>query len=136
MENILTVKCKITPTKIQDSLSDYIVTIVFADKSTAAITFSAKGYISEGVSEILNLQRGDLIANLTNFETLNLKSKKNKLIKPFFRDHGHRRNIINSYLSTNNLLKLGESLDYIDMTARLFLSIKDAIDNNSIVTIE
>jgi predicted dehydrogenase len=128
--------CEIIPTKSPNSLSDFIVSIKFAEGSSAVISFSAKGYISEGVYEVLNLQKGDLVANLTNFDKLSLNNKDyNKTIKPFFRDHGHRNNIINSYTLSNDINKNGESVEYINKTALLFLGIKESMEKNETVFI-
>ena len=121
--------CEIIPSSPQGSKSDYVVSINFQDKSTAVITFSAKGHLSTGVVEILNLQIGDCAARLINFEKLIIDSGyRNKKWKPIFRDHGHKNNFANSYNSVANN-SLGESKEYIINTAKLFLSIRDAIES-------
>ena len=122
--------CEIIPSSSPDSKSDYVVSINFHNGSTAVITFSAKGHTSTGVVETLNLQIGDCIASLINFERLiiDLGYKKRKW-KPFYRDHGHKYNFMNSYYSVTDQNRSGESKEYIINTAKLFLSIRDAIES-------
>ena len=48
---------------------------------------------------------------------------------------GHKQNIVNSYVSTI-LNKEGEKDEYIYKTAKLFLGIKEAFENNKTIIIE
>lgn len=129
--------CHIIPSTIFGAKSDFIVTVNFADGSSAVISFSAKGKTSEGVIEVLNLQKGDCIANLYNFEFLSLNSQiGRKIYKPFYRDHGHRMNILNSFYGSLDSANKGESLEYLRSTARLFLSIREAIEANKKIILE
>ena len=116
--------CTIVPATPAGAKSDYVVSVMFADRSCASITFSAKGHTFEGVREVLNIHRGDLLANLTDFESLTaevVEERHNKNL--LHRDHGHGVNIINSLNSTT-----GEDRAYVIATAKLFLAIRKAID--------
>ena len=53
--------CQIVPSAPPGSKFDFIVSLIFADRSCATITFSAKGHTFEGVREVL---RGCLETNL------------------------------------------------------------------------
>ena len=120
--------CEIIPATLPGSKSDYIVAINFADGSAAVISFSAKGQTATGVRELLNLQKQDCLASLSNFEALTIDvGDFKKTYKPFYRDHGHRNNILNSYSSALSSASTGESLEYIRSTARFFLAIRDAM---------
>jgi predicted dehydrogenase len=120
--------CTIIPASPIGAKSDFVVAVNFANGSCAAITFSAKGHAFEGVREVLNLHRGDLLANLSDFETLTMDVvAKKQEVRLTHRDHGHEANIAASY---HGALagKGGESASYVSATAKLFLAIKDAID--------
>lgn len=123
--------CTIVPATPAGAKSDYVVSVMFADRSCAAITFSAKGHTFEGVREVLNIHRGDLLANLTDFESLTaevVEERHNKKLR--HRDHGHGVNIINSLNS-----KTGEDPAYVIATAQLFLAIRKAIDSGQPVAL-
>ena len=122
--------CEIIPATLPGSKSEYIVAVNFADGSAAVISFSAKGHTSTGVCEVLNLQKGDCVASLNNFEALSVDvGPTKKTYKPFFRDHGHRNNILNSYSASTSIDGQGESIEYIRSTARFFLAIRQAMES-------
>ena len=126
--------CKISPAIDPDSTSDFSYAISFADGSQAAFTFSAKGHTFEGVREYLNLHKGNLLASLQDFGSLELSiGEKYKRINSFYRDHGHKKNIQNSYIKTISN-ESGEDLFYVYATGLLILKIKEATDSGSIVT--
>lgn len=119
--------CQIVPASPPDSKSDFAVSIIFADNSSSTITFSAKGHTFEGVREILNVHKGNLLGNLTDFQSLTVDILDRKIIrKSFHRDHGHHLNIINSLVS-----EIGEDSQYVFATAKLFLAIKLAMETGS-----
>lgn len=123
--------CQIIPGSPHDAKSDFVVSIVFADRSCASITFSAKGHTFEGVREVLNVHKGNLLGNITDFGTLSLeicekKFKKNLL----YRNHGHAVNVHNSVTSES-----GENPIYVHATAKFFLSIKQAVEGGVPVTL-
>ena len=129
--------CEIVPATPPGAKSDYVIAVNFADGSAAVISFSAKGQTSTGVCEVLNLQKGDCVINLNNFDYLSVDVGQGKQVfKPFFRDHGHRLNILNSYSAATSKDGRGESLDYIRSTARFFLAIREAMESGKKLTLE
>jgi predicted dehydrogenase len=127
--------CTIIPATPADAKSDFIVSVIFADQSCASITFSAKGHTFEGVREVLNVHKGNVLANLTDFQRLTYEiiERKAKRVIPF-RDHGHRANIIHSMLGSLGA-NAGETRSYVDDTARFFLAIREAIDSGEKVVL-
>lgn len=120
--------CSIIPATPAGAKSDFVIAINFADESCAAITFSAKGHAFEGVREILNLHRGNLLANLSDFHVLTMDiAEKKRRTRLRHRDHGHEANIVDSYYGSVANTS-GESAMYVSATAKLFLAVKDAID--------
>lgn len=129
--------CEVHATCPPNSKSDYAISILFADQSLASISFSAKGETFEGVREILNIQRGDLIATLDSFDYLEINhGSTKKIYKQFFRDHGHKDNLINSYLAVrDNDSSRAVGSQYSLATARLFLACHQAVRDRKIVTV-
>jgi len=119
--------CTIIPATPKNAKSDFVVSIIFNDDTCAALTFSAKGETFEGVREILNIQKGNILANLTDFQRLSYEiiDKKTR-ISLLHRDHGHKLNIVHSFVDSLSD-KGGESVKYIDATARFFLAIQKAV---------
>jgi len=129
--------CVIQPAHHTDSKSDFAVTITFADQSVAVLTFSAKGHTFEGVREYLNVHKGDLLATLNDFYHLQMDCVNKKYKKKLtFRDHGHEKNILNSYMNTFSENGRGDDILYIYQTALLILKIKEAIDTGKRVICE
>lgn len=121
--------CSIVPATPKNAKSDFVVSIIFADRSCASITFSAKGHTFEGVREVLNLHKGDVLANLTDFQRLSVDVvQKRYRFSSMFRDHGHEINILNSLQGLIVKDFPGEDSHYVRATALFFLAIKDAID--------
>jgi len=119
--------CQIVPSTPPGTKSDFMVSIIFADKSCASITFSAKGHTFEGVREVLNVHKGNLLGNLMDFQSLSIEVLDKKMVwHKFHRDHGHKINILNSLNSDR-----GEDPGYIITTAKFFLAIRTAIDTGS-----
>lgn len=125
--------CQIIPATPNNSKSDFVVSVIFADRSCASITFSAKGHTFEGVKEVLNVHRGNLVANITDFQKLTCELVQKKIkTRTLYRDHGHKANILNS-ITNFEIFDAGESIEYIEQTAKFFLAIRQAIDTNQIV---
>jgi predicted dehydrogenase len=123
--------CTVCSASPSGSKSDFVFSVVFADRSCAAITFSAKGHAFEGVREVLNVHKGSLMGNITDFQSLSLEiidCKTKTTIR--HRDHGHEANIVNSLGSAR-----GETIDYVFLTAKLFLAFKEALDTNEKVIV-
>lgn len=128
--------CTIVPSALENAQSDYAATVVFADGSCAAITFSAKGHAFLGVREILNLQRANIVASLTDFQTLRIdRMEKTLTFRPALRDHGHGTNIANSLRQVRDG-GAGEDPGYIVNTARFFLAMREAIEEGRTVTLD
>ena len=130
--------CRVVPCSPAGAKSDFITSIEFADGSMASLTFSAKGHTFEGVREILNLHRGDLLAEIKDFKSISIvRGAFRKTYKSFRRYHGHKANIVNTY----NGSKRGEVpracyLRYMIATAELFLKIREAHDTRHEVIVE
>ncbi len=130
--------CRIVPCSSEGAKSDFITSIEFADGSMASLTFSAKGHTFEGVREILNLHRGDLLAEIKDFKSTSIvRGASRRKYSSWRRDHGHKANIVNSYNGT----RLGEAarggdLRYVAATAELFLKIREAHDQRKEVIVE
>jgi predicted dehydrogenase len=121
--------CSIIPSTPRNAKSDFVVSIIFADRTCASITFSAKGHAFEGVREVLNLHKGDVLATLTDFQKLYIDIvDQRRRFSSFYRDHGHEANILNSYHKSISGGCSGEASDYVRTTALFFLAIKEAID--------
>jgi len=111
-----------------DSRSDFVTTIAFGDGSMAAITFSAKGHTFEGVREIVNIHRGNLLAEIKDFKSLDFAlGEKRKTIRGWHRDHGHAENVVASlHASSNNTPQSAGERQHVIDTARLFLAVKQS----------
>lgn len=128
--------CTIIPATPARAKSDFVVSVNFADRSCATITFSAKGHAFEGVREVLNLHKGNLIANLTDFQTLTMDVVERKAeTRLHHRDHGHGANILNSFAGATGDGVPGENISYVSATAKFFLAIRQAVDRGERVAL-
>jgi predicted dehydrogenase len=125
-----TFPCEITAVSAADAKSDFSISIAFANKSVAGITFSAKGHTFEGVREVLNAHRGDVLLSMSDFHSLRIdRGHRRENYRGLFRDHGHSANICNSYEAVrDNDRSKAVSPAQSDATARLFLAVKEAVD--------
>lgn len=125
----------ITPTRAEKSDCDIAVTYVFGDGSIAAITFSAKGHTFEGVRERFAAHRGNVLVSMDDFQDLTIEIVDRKERTSLrHRDHGHEEAIRASY----SLVRgggAGASVRYVWQTGDLFLTTKDALDQNRVLTI-
>jgi predicted dehydrogenase len=130
--------CEITAISAPGAKSDFSVSILFADKSLAGITFSAKGDTFEGVREVLNVQRGDVILSMSDFHTLRIvQGHAQQKFQGWFRDHGHAANILNSYAAVRSGDRSKSvSIAQSEATARLFLGVADAVDRRTQVLVQ
>jgi len=130
--------CRIVPCSPLGSKSDFITSIEFADGSIAALTFSAKGHTFEGVREILNLQRGDLLAEIKDFKSVSIvRGAFRRRYNSWYRDHGHKANIVNSYNGTcKGQDGCATDLAYVAATAKLILKIREAHDNRCEIIVD
>ena len=122
--------CEITAISAPEAKADFSVSILFADKSLAGITFSAKGDTFEGVKEVLNVHRGDVLLSMTDFHTLRIvQGHVRRKYQGLFRDHGHGANITNSYEAVRSGDRSKSvSIAQSEATARLFLGVADAVN--------
>lgn len=128
--------CTIIPATPAGMKADAVVSVIFADQSCASIVFSAKGQTFEGVREVLNVQKGDIVASLTDFQTLTVDVvEKKKTVRLRHRDHGHEANIIHSLNGASEHGMPGEDISYVAATAKFFLAIRQAIDSGETVTV-
>jgi predicted dehydrogenase len=128
--------CTIVPATPAGAKSDFVVSVIFADRSCASITFSAKGHTFEGVREVLNLHKGNVLANLTDFQTLTVDViEKKKKVHLRHRDHGHKANIFHSLDGTVEDGVPGEEISYVAATAKFFLAIRQAIDSGEAMVV-
>jgi len=128
--------CTIIPATPAGAKSDFVVSVNFADRSCASITFSAKGHTFEGVREVLNMQKGDIIANLTDFQTLTIDVvEKKKKVRLRHRDHGHEANILHSFVGAVANGVPGEAHAYVAATAKFALAIRQATETGEKVVV-
>jgi predicted dehydrogenase len=128
--------CTIFPATPAGAKSDFMVSVLFADGSCAAVTFSAKGQTFEGVREVLNLQKGDVLANISDFNSLTVDVIDRKTrIHPIWRDHGHGTNIVRSLTGALGGTVPGETLAYVGTTARFFLAVRQAVESGERVVL-
>ena len=125
--------CRVVPTSPSGAKSDFVTSLEFADGSLASISFSAKGHTFEGVREILNVHRGDLIAEIKDFKSITVvRGAYRRTFRSWWRDHGHKANIANSYCGTIRGERGREcDREYLYATAELFLRIREAHERRS-----
>lgn len=129
--------CQVIPATPPASTTEVVVAITFGDRSCAAITFfSSQGHAFEGVRETLNVQRGEVVANLRDFQSLGIESGSRKVqLRLRHRDHGHEANIVNSFDRALQAQAAGEEPGYVAATARLFLAVQEAVACGRAVTV-
>jgi hypothetical protein len=123
----------ITPSRHIKSDCDIAITYVFADGSLGAITFSSKGHTFEGVRESFRAQKGNLLITMDDFKNLTVEVvEKKRHYTNFYRDHGHRRNIIRAYKNSldNEPYHRDKEMSHVLNTAWLFLNTKEALERN------
>jgi len=124
--------CTIVPATPVGAKSDFVVSVIFPDQSCMAITFSAKGHTFEGVREVLNVHKENVLATLLDFQklTIEVMDKKSKHWR-VYRSHGHKENILNTIIKSESDDESGEDISYVYETAKFFLAIKQAIDSGN-----
>ena len=85
---------------------------------------------------MLNLHKANVLANLTDFQTLTVDvvEKKTKVLLRH-REHGHEANIIHSLEGAAENGGSGEDINYVAATATFFLAIRQAIDSGETVIV-
>lgn len=126
---------QIVPTRSRQSDCDISVSYVFAEGSIGTITFSAKGHTFEGVRETLNAHKGNLLANLTDFQQFRLDIHATVIRRRLrFRDHGHKQSIEKSYLMRADSSKQ-DTIKTVWETGYLMLKTKEALETSTIMTV-
>lgn len=100
--------------------------------SKALIEFKAKDNDLLGVKEKLDIKFKDKLIEIKDFNNLSIfdGSKRKTIYNKTRKYLGHKENIINSYINTKSL-----NHSYILDTAKLFLSVKKAFDENKIIKV-
>ena len=126
----------INPASAESSDTDIVVSFVFGDGTVGCISFSAKGHTFEGVRERLSAHKGNVLAVLEDFEHLKIENIDKVIrFKNTFRDHGHGDNIVRSYRMMIDDRE-SRSLNYVWLTAKLFLKTKEALETGNVMKIE
>lgn len=129
--------CKVIPTSETNAKSDFVTSFHFADGSVATISFSAKGHTFEGVREVLHAHRGNILAELKDFQSASVEVVEKRIRRnSFFRDHGHGANVLNSLYCTLGEGGEASSFHYISATAQLFLAAREAHEQGQPILIE
>lgn len=126
--------CRIVSGTPPDTKSDFQVAIAFADRSFATLVFSAKGVTFEGVREIFNVHKGDLMAQLTDFQYLKADIAERKVrMRLRRRDHAHEANLLRSFRSAFDDTVPGLALNDVAGTAAFYLAIRHVVETGQTV---
>src|SRR5262249_21125551 len=93
----------------------------------------------EGVRERFAAHRGDVLVSMDDFEALQIETVARKeRWNPLFRNHGHETAIQRSYqlVRPGPVPATGASRDYVWETGELFLSTKEALEEDRTITIQ
>ena len=102
--------------------------ILFADQSKVSFYYKEIPDFHEGMKEILEIDKGNLKAQLINFQELKIELHEKKVIKKTkYRDHGHGISIQEAYFSTLNNLGSGENIEHIQSSSKLYLKIMETM---------
>ena len=129
----------IQPTKFDRPDENIAVTFVFGDGSVGAITYSAKGEPFEGDKERFSAHRDDCLIAFDDFHRLQIEvGSRKRVIRPFFRDHGHDTNMRGSYAMVRPMGRTSPGADvaYVWETCLLMLKTKEALDKGEVMRIE
>ena len=129
--------CIVTPTSAPDSKSDFVTSFHFADGSAGTISFSAKGHTFEGVREVLHVHRGNVLAELRDFQRSAVEIVEKKISRTsLFRDHGHGANVLNSLRVTLERGGDATSFRHVIASAKLFLAVREAHEKGRNIIVE
>ena len=120
--------CVITPEAIPVNKSTFSFSIVFADKSHVSFNYIEIPDFLEGMEEIIELSKGNLIAKLSNFQELQIELPGKKVNKKNLHRHdGEKISIKGAFVSTIDNIGRGESIEHIEATSKLYLKVMEAI---------
>jgi len=120
--------CRIKAVAGEDPDSNFVVSVNFNDGSLVSYTFSVKEYSFEGVREFIQVHKGELLVNISDFQRMEgWKMEKKFRTTLLRRDQGHRSNILHSY-NNMGVPGAGEDLQYVYDTGYFMLQIKKALE--------
>lgn len=128
---------RINPTRSARPDGDISVSVTFGDGSIGVISFfSPTQHAFEGVKERYTAQRGNAIIAMDDFQHLitDVGPRKTRVRLPV-RDHGHEESIRRSYDWSRQADRPGLTPAEIWDSGNLFLSTRDALEANEVVTI-
>ncbi len=128
----------INPTRHVKSDCDIVVTYVFGEGTIANISFSAKGHTFEGVKESFRAQKGNVLITMDDFKRMTVEiADAKKRYHNFYRDHGHRHNIVSAYKNVHFNEQYCRETEYSQIlnSAWLFLKTKEALEKNERITL-
>jgi len=123
--------CVITPEAIPVNKSTFKISfsIVFADKSHVSFNYIEIPDFLEGMDEIIELSKGNLIAKLSNFQELKIELPGRKVNKKNLHRHdGEKIHIEKAFVSTIDNIGRGESIEHIEATSKLYLNLMEAMN--------
>ncbi len=136
-ENVFPVT--IVPSRSVNGVGNLAVSLIFGDGTIASITYSARGYMLEGIRESLRAQKGNILIAMDDFKSLEIEvlGIRRRTIN-FYHDHGHKNNIVNAY--KNSILDLPydrqREFSHILNSAWVFLHTMEALERNERIIID
>ena len=130
---------RIVPTRDRQADINCAVALHFADGSIATLAFSEKEPPLDGVRETLVAQRGRVLLRLEDFDRLVIdRDASHRVIAPWFRDHGHRANIVGAYRNIHERLPYdaAASRRHLRQTALLFLAVRESLETGREQTVQ
>jgi predicted dehydrogenase len=129
---------EVVPVSHEKSDSDIAVTYKFNEGTIGIITFSAKGHTFEGVREKFNGHKGNCLISMSDFQKMTVEVlDKKKIYTHFYRDQGHKINIVKAYQSIqrDDDYDYTKNISYIWNTAWLYLKTRQALETSKKVII-
>lgn len=123
--------CVITPEAIPVNISTFRISfsIVFADKSHVSFNYTEIPDFLQGMDEVIELSKGNLIAKLSNFQKLQIELPGIKVNKKNLHRHdGEKIHIEKAFTSTIDNIGRGESIEHIEATSKLYLNLMEAMN--------
>lgn len=118
--------CIVYPGPCGEDLQTLTTSVLCGDGSTIVAVLSVKKEPLRGIGETITVHRGDLVAQIYDFERLKLTLRgRSRTCRSLFRDHGHSENFRNSLAGA--LCGTGESIRYVAATGALALAAQDAL---------
>jgi predicted dehydrogenase len=122
---------QIIPVVNSPKSGNIIVAYLFKDGTVANLSFSTKNEPFEGVKESFTAHKGDCLITMSDFKTMTIEVMDiKKRFFNFWRDHGHKANIVSAYENVVNGLPYDreQQLSYIWNTGWLSLKTKEALE--------